>query len=65
MDSTTIMSRFGRLGARMAMFEATQAVEPNEDKLVVARTDCVANPNLCEKPVSSDSMKVPIILGVW
>ena len=27
--------------------------------------DCVANPNLCEKPVGGSAMTLPIVLGVW
>ena len=27
--------------------------------------DCVANPNLCEKPVGGSQLTVPIVLGLW
>lgn len=27
--------------------------------------DCNAHPNLCEKPVGSSSLTLPVALGVW
>ncbi|KAK3314971.1 hypothetical protein B0H66DRAFT_328804 [Apodospora peruviana] len=69
--------RLYAIGSRVPMTVArdTMGVAPsvmgadvNSPMLLVARasatTDCEAHPNLCEKPASSQSMALPIALGV-
>ena len=52
--------------ARDAMADVNMGADVPSAMLVTRAddVDCVANPNLCEKPYSPNKMAVPITLGV-
>jgi hypothetical protein len=59
-----LASRFSRMGARRSAALHHSAAGAPPPVLAPRTVDCEANPNLCEKPVNSDTLKVPITLGV-
>jgi len=61
----TAVGGLSRLGARIAMYEVVRDMPRPPGGLGARSVDCDANPNLCEKPVSENSVRIPLIVGVW